>query len=139
MPSFLDDIKSICPEIWEDFCLFSGDEAQLWSLKLDGKALCLDRDWRKIVFKFFDFFLVESQNLVPKHQYPDGKRLNVIVHPVRISPHHPPQMLSHLRLLASSSTITVKCFSIRSSLTRKAEGHSKNSVSLYPRSILLRS
>lgn len=84
MPLFLENLEHACPGLWANFCAQAEDDAWQWTAKLNGTAPCLDRDWRKLVFKVFDF-LVTSRGLVKRPYRPSGRRLETIVHPVSAS------------------------------------------------------
>ena len=82
-PSFCSELERRVPGLWVEFSSHQADLAQPWSSKLDGDIPCLDRDWRKIAFRLFDFLLASRGFLDPQH-IPHGNRLETIVHPVRI-------------------------------------------------------
>ncbi|KAI5116076.1 hypothetical protein M0805_003833 [Coniferiporia weirii] len=82
MPSFRDDLEDTCPLLWKDFCVLEGDESRHWNSTINGSVQCLDRDWRKVVFRFCDYFLV-NKGLVCSPYHPDGRRLETIVYPFR--------------------------------------------------------
>lgn len=81
MISYLDDINRICPGLWTEFCQATRGDAQLWAGKLEGPIPCLDRDWRKLVFKLLDYYAITRGITPPPHRQ-GVPRLDVIVHPV---------------------------------------------------------
>lgn len=83
MASLLQNIEHFSPGLWTEFCQCNGDETRWWTPAVGGEELCLDRDWRKIVFKLLDYVLESRQNmgLEVGHHRPDSERLKVIVHP----------------------------------------------------------
>ena len=84
MPNFLEDLAEVLPgfpALWTEFCYHEGEASRPWEAKLNDDVRCLDREWRKLVFKLFDYMRMTLG--LPNHHYiGDKRRLETIIYPV---------------------------------------------------------
>lgn len=126
MPSLCADLEDIAPGLWAEFCSHEGDESQPWRAKIDGQIPCLDRDWRKIIFRFFDYVLTNKSFLDSSYR-PDGKRLESIVHPVGVVLIDAGRN-THIFFFLSSDYTMAKYSPIRSLRVQEGQIHWQTSV-----------
>lgn len=81
MPPLCDELDDIAPGVWDEFCIYEGDDSVPWKSKVNGQLPCLDRDWRKIVFRFLDYFATSRKFL--KSFDHNRYRLQTVAYPVR--------------------------------------------------------
>ena len=97
MPKLLEDLAGVLPGfpvIWNDFCKHEGEASRPWEAKLNDDVRCLDREWRKLVFKLFDYMRMAMR--LPNHHYHgDKRRLETIVYPVSSSASNVPRASAH--------------------------------------------
>lgn len=108
MPSFYEDVEVVFPGLWAEFCSQVEGDVTQWVSKLSGTAPCLDRDWRKIVFKLFDYLLTTRTSVDCSYRS-SGHRLDVIVHPVSAFIYLQKQLLTN----AYSSRYIIASYSLK--------------------------